>query len=181
VSEWYVPYQPDAGAGRPRPPVTVRAAREDDLPAFVASAGAYVRDDPAVWERRFRRELARRPSCMITATIDGAPVGFARAVRFRPRPDAPANVVPAGWYLLGVAVHPDHLRRGAGRALTLARLRWLSRRTDEAWYFTNSRNTTSVALHERLGFREHTRDFTFPGAVFPGGEGVLFRKDLTRG
>ena len=180
MSDWYVEYRPDAGAGRTRPPVTVRAAREDDVPAFVAAAGAYVPEPADVWERRFRRELARRPRCMLAADIAGETVGFARALRFRPPAGAPANSAPAGWYLLGVAVRPDRLRLGAGRALTLSRLRWLARRAPEAWYFTNSRNATSVALHTRVGFQEHTRDFTFPGAAFPAGQGVLFRLDLTR-
>jgi len=46
---------------------------------------------------------------------------------------------------------------------------------DEIWYFTNA---ASLLLHYRLGFREVTRDFTYPGVTFTGGVGVLCRACL---
>jgi hypothetical protein len=59
-----------------------------------------------------------------------------------------------------------------------ARLRWISERADAAWFFANIRNTGSIELHHRFGFEEITRDFSFPGLAFQGGEGILFRARL---
>ena len=42
----------------------------------------------------------------------------------------------------------------------------------------NARNTASIELHERFGFEEITRRFSFPGLTFKGGEGILFRLRL---
>jgi len=42
-----------------------------------------------------------------------------------------------------------------------------------AWYFTNARNEASLRLHRELGFREVTRDFSYPGVTFEGGVGIL--------
>ena len=36
----------------------------------------------------------------------------------------------------------------------------------------------SIDLHRQLGFVELTRDFTFPGASFEGGVGILFNTEL---
>jgi hypothetical protein len=61
---------------------------------------------------------------------------------------------------------------------------WVPRiagRAPEAWYVTNARNHRSLRLHERLGFREVTRDFVFPGVTFEGGVGVLSRAELALG
>ncbi len=44
----------------------------------------------------------------------------------------------------------------------------------------NARNTASIELHERFGFEEITRRFSFPGLTFKGGEGILFRLRLHR-
>lgn len=84
---------------------------------------------------------------------------------------------PSGAYLGGLMVDPAHRGRGVGTALTLARMRALfeDHGADCVWYFANARNHASLALHERLGFREVTRDFWYPGVGFDGGEGVLCR------
>jgi ribosomal protein S18 acetylase RimI-like enzyme len=76
-------------------------------------------------------------------------------------------------------IDPAWRRRGLGRALTVARLEWLAERADVVWCFTGARNEASLALHEALGFREATRDFSFPGVTFQGGAGgVLLRLEL---
>jgi ribosomal protein S18 acetylase RimI-like enzyme len=105
-------------------------------------------------------------------------VGVGKVTRFAPRPDAAPNAAPAGWYLSGVIVEPDYRRRGVGRSLTRARLDWIAKRDHSAYYFANARNEASIDLHRSFGFVELTRDFTFPGARFDGGVGILFRVDL---
>ena len=69
-------------------------------------------------------------------------------------------------------------RRGIGIELTRQRLAWIGDRAGSAYYFANARNVPSIDLHAKLGFAESTRDFTFPGASFEGGAGILFRVDL---
>ena len=105
-------------------------------------------------------------------------VGIAKITRFTPPPDSPPNMAPAGWYLSGVIVAEDYRRRGIGRRLTQARLNWIAERDRAAYYFSNARNRASIDLHRAFGFVELTRDFTFPGASFEGGVGILFKAEL---
>ncbi|WP_233120802.1 N-acetyltransferase [Tessaracoccus sp. ZS01] len=87
---------------------------------------------------------------------------------------------PDGWYLTGVVVDPTVRRGGVGLRLTEARLEALRvRGTETVWYFATARNTVSLDLHRRLGFRDVTREFSISGVSFDGGEGVLSRWDAT--
>jgi hypothetical protein len=56
---------------------------------------------------------------------------------------------------------------------------WTAERATEIWFFANAANRASLLLHHGLGFREVTRDFTYPGVTFTGGTGVLCRAWLT--
>ncbi len=85
---------------------------------------------------------------------------------------------PQGWYLLGVVVAPTHRRRGAGFAITVARIEWVRERADAVYYFVNVKNAVSIALHEQLGFAEVTRDFEHEGARLKHGEGALYSLSL---
>ncbi len=82
---------------------------------------------------------------------------------------------PAGWYLTGLVVTPSARRHGVGAALTEERIARLSLVTREVWYFANSHNQATIALHASLGFALQTRDFNIPGVTFEGGQGALFR------
>jgi GNAT superfamily N-acetyltransferase len=99
-------------------------------------------------------------------------VGAARVSLFEPGANAPLNVAPPGWYLVGLVVAPEWRRHGIGLALSAARVRWALERAPEVWYFTGTRNRASFALHARLGFEEVTRDFWFPRVPFEHG-GIL--------
>jgi ribosomal protein S18 acetylase RimI-like enzyme len=58
-------------------------------------------------------------------------------------------------YLQRLAVHPDHRRRGLGRALALDGLRWLRRRgVAEAVVNTQLGNDAALALYLSLGFHK---------------------------
>jgi ribosomal protein S18 acetylase RimI-like enzyme len=159
----------------------VRPAAAADVPALVALATGEGQQAAAM-RRRFAADLAGAHRELLVAPVpDGggphgrALVGYGRIARFDPPPGAPAIVAPAGWYLGGLLVAGAHRRRGIGAALTRARLDWIFARSDEAWFFANARNLASLALHERLGFIEVTRDFVYPGVGFEGGVGVLCR------
>jgi ribosomal protein S18 acetylase RimI-like enzyme len=101
------------------------------------------------------------------------PVGYARL-----RLADVATEPPIGYYLSGVVVDPGHRGRGIGGQLVRARLDFAwSAGAPALYYFANSRNATTIALHAKFGFREIKRPFQFPGVAFENGVGVLFRLD----
>ncbi len=116
--------------------------------------------------------------CLLVAEVGGGVVGYGRAGRLGRRPDA-GGTLPEGWYLLGVAIVDAWRRRGIGRVLTERRLAWIAERTHEAWYFVNARNLPSIDLHRDFGFVEVSRRLDAAGVSFEGGEGILFRLDLS--
>jgi ribosomal protein S18 acetylase RimI-like enzyme len=124
-------------------------------------------------------DLREADRLLLVAQSAGRIVGYGRAMQFRRTTDAPPDSVPTGYYLVGLVVEASYRRMGVGSELTRARLDWISGRATEAWYFANARNAASIALHAQLGFREVTREFSFPGLSFDGNEGILFRAVLT--
>jgi ribosomal protein S18 acetylase RimI-like enzyme len=158
---------------------SIREGAEADL-ADCASLG--IRAEPergsGEWRESFRSDVESPARLLVVADSGGAVAGYGRARLFEPATDAPADTVPAGYYLSGVFVLPEQRARGVATALTRARLDWIGERAAEAWYFTNARNTVSIELHRKLGFEEISRRFSFPGLTFDGGEGVLFRLSL---
>ena len=163
----------------------VRRAKGADLAeiaAMIESEGA----EGAVedWEgalRRIQKAAAADEAVIFVATIQDRIAGYAKAGRFVPLEGSPTNVAPAGWYLSGVLVRSPHRRRGIGRRLTEARLKWIAVRADRAYYFANEKNSVSLELHAQLGFVEQTRDFFHPHVTFEGGAGILFACNLKGG
>lgn len=111
----------------------------------------------------------------VVAEFDDRIIGWA-STRFYAEGDGPAG---AGQYLAGLTVHPRSRRRGVARALVAARLGWIAERADTAWYFANARNIASIAAHAEFGFVELGRAHAFHGVSFSGGEGIVFRADLS--
>ncbi|MFH1143007.1 MAG: GNAT family N-acetyltransferase [Candidatus Eisenbacteria bacterium] len=177
----------DGGSGSSgRGPVcslTIRRASEQDadvLGAISARREGGSADEQAAAFRRFiGRADAGERSLVLLAEIPEGIIGFGKARHLDRRAWRRAGLSPEGWYLTGVVVDPEHRRRGAGSRLTLERLRWLARRSDCAYYFANARNRVSIALHERFGFVEVGRAAFIAGTSFEGGEGILFRSELT--
>jgi ribosomal protein S18 acetylase RimI-like enzyme len=179
VAPSFAEYRPRDRGGETPENLVVRMATEADCATIVAIERE--RDAETNLERAFARcqvHVADDGVCLLVAEAGGETCGFARAAWFEPPEDAPADGAPAGWYLFGVIVRDRWRRRGIGALLTETRLAWIAERADEAYYFANALNRASLDLHERLGFRELTRSFTFPGASFQGGTGVLSRIDL---
>jgi len=121
-----------------------------------------------------------RSRLVLVAEFGRRVVGFGKARSIGERPKVELRETPEGWYLTGVVVAPQYRRRGIGTRLTADRLRWIAERSDMAYYFANARNRVSIALHEAFGFEEVARGTEFAGVSFVGGEGVLFKVDLTR-
>lgn len=129
----------------------------------------------SIWRTSLLEDVESPDRLLVVAECADEVVGYGRVLRFVPEPEAPTDIAPPGYYLMGMVVHPDHRRKGAGAALTQARVDWISRRAKAAWYFANARNAASIALHQQFGFEEVTRSFSYPRVDFDGGEGILFR------
>ena len=141
----------------------VRDGRADDVGSCVSLALIAVPDsDVSRWRTSLLEDVESPDRLLVVAECADEVIGYGRVLRFVPEPDAPGNSAPAGYYLMGMVVHPDHRRKGAGAALTQARIDWISRRADAAWYFANARNAASIALHESFGFEEVTRSSSTP-------------------
>lgn len=153
----------------------MRQAHNADVTACAALAAAERADDPELARARFQADLCTPRRRLFVATVEGCFAGFGRMAYFTPPADAPSNVAPEGFYVVGLLVDPAWRRTGVGLALTRARIAWAFQRAGEVWFFANARNRASLDLHAQLGFVEVTRDFTFPGVSFDGGVGVLCR------
>lgn len=165
----------DPGAAGIAAAVVVRAATPDDAVVIAALDGERNGVDPATIVDKVRAHLAAARDPVLVAEVDGDAVGFGRLGWVEPGP-AHRNA-PRGWYLVGVIVRPDQRRRGVGHALVRARLALAAALgAAEVFSATSAQNLTSLALHERFGFTELTRDFELPGVAFPGG--VLLRVAL---
>jgi len=140
-------------------PLTVRPAREDDLPAIDAIYNHYVRETPITFDldpfsdeqRRewFTHYAASGPHQLVVAELDGAVAGYACSSRFRPK-GAYATSVETTIYLA-----PGHTRRGLGAQLyagLFARLE--GEDVHRAYAGVTLPNPASLALHRRFGFHE---------------------------
>ena|SRR5438309_7032623 len=73
---------------------------------------------PAAAPTRLADDVGNADRLLLVAGASGRVVGYGRTARFRPAADAPADSVPAGYYLVGLAVGPSSRRQGIGSALT---------------------------------------------------------------
>ncbi len=159
-----------------QPNFLVRDSRADDVDSCVSLALIVVPDsDASIWRTSLLEDVKSPDRLLVVAEHADAVAGYGRVLQFVPEPDAPPDIAPSGYYLMGLVVHPDHRRRGVAAALTKARLDWISERADDAWYFANAGNAASIALHAPFGFEEVTRSFVYPRVDFGRGEGILFR------
>ena len=153
--------------------LVVRTATAADLDACAALVLELNGGQHARWRASLERTSARQDAALMVADVNGEIAGYAR-IAWRDLPDdAAENAAPAGFYLLGLVVAGRWRRRGIAEALTLERLQWAWARSDRVFYFASADNLASLAVHERLGFRELTRDFTMPGLDYAPGGGVL--------
>lgn len=134
-----------------------RAAREEDIAAIASIYAHYVLTSLATFETvppdceemsRRRGDIVARGLPYLVAEWDGAVTGYAYASAYRPRPAYRFTIEDS------IYVHPDHLRRGAGRALLGAVIESCER---GPWrqmvaVIGDSGNQASIGLHESFGF-----------------------------
>ena len=140
-------------------PVAIRAATSDDLPAIGRIYNHYVAElhvtfdtEPysiAALEDWFNHFAARGPHRLFVAETEGKIVGYASSKKLRPHAAYDSSVETS------VYVHPDDVGQGVGRVLYGALLNVLQAEptVHRAYGIIGLPNPTSVALHERCGFR----------------------------
>ena len=164
-------------------PVTIRPARMQDVGVLgrisADREGGDVPAHCAAFKRAIEGDGIGRTSLVLVAAVDDDVIGFGKVRHLSEARADDGSASPEGWYLTGVVVDPRFRRRGVGSRLTEARLQWVSERGRFAYCFSNARNSVSIMLHRRFGFVEVARGSEFAGVSFVGGEGILFRADLT--
>jgi len=172
----FAPWQPEAVRGADRDElsdVIFRAGRDVDLTGIVALQAERHQQDP----QKLQKQLAGRfVAEEYTVAVKAEQiVAYGRRMYFTPPAHAHANCVPAGWYLLGLCVDPAWRRRGLGHQITQIRIAALKTSAAQVYYFVNSLNRASIALHQALGFKEIATEIWFPGVSFSGdGQGLLY-------
>jgi ribosomal protein S18 acetylase RimI-like enzyme len=175
----YEPHRAHALSLGPADGLVIRLTTAADLPQVARIIAERDGGDAEAYLERLARDLEQivepPQKSLWVATLGPQVIAQARAGLFTPPEDSPPDVAPAGWYLLGVIVDPALRRRRVGDALTRARLEWIAHRSSCAYYFAAGINRATIDLHAKFGFVEVTRNFSFPGATFTGGPGVLFK------
>ena len=131
--------------------LTIREARPDDWEAFCALYEGEAPDDPEAAAGRFRRKLTAELECVLVAEWHqpGATpqlVGLALAHQWD-------EYLMSGRRQLRFStlrVHPDHRRRGVGRALFGGIVAW-ARSRDATWLEWYA-SPGAVPFYTRLGF-----------------------------
>jgi GNAT superfamily N-acetyltransferase len=84
-------------------------------------------------------------------------------------------LLPTGWYLRGIKVHPDWRRQGLARQMTQQRINWISKRSKTVSVFLDDENKVSLPMYYELGFVEKSRGWTFtePYRIAQGTRGIL--------
>jgi aminoglycoside 6'-N-acetyltransferase I len=106
---------------------------------------------------------------VVVAEVEGKVVGVAKT-HFH---EDSEGDVPAGHYLGGVVVAPEHRRLGVATALTRKRLDWIWSVAGTAYYFANEHNSASIKMHEGFGFRELGRFANIHGVTADDGQSNL--------
>jgi len=174
----FAPYEPERRR-RGSMDFVVRSARPSDVPEIAditleREGGNLVDHLNGATGEIERLAAGEKPGLLVVAESEGKIAGYARVVHRNAPEGAASEDVPEGWYLGGVIVSPDFRRYGIGLRLTEHRIAWVARRADVVRYFASLQNRASIALHEKLGFREVRRGIMHPDLQFTGGVGALY-------
>lgn len=169
----FAPFDPDSH-GHPLPDAVVRAGVRADVVRTGALAAQREGGPASEWIGQHERRFDIDGNALFVADLDGEIVGFGWVSWLTPVAHGGRNA-PDGWYLSGMVIAPGVRRRGVGRRLTQARIRWALERGGGVHYVVAGSNRASRDLHAALGFVEVSDDFCVPGVVFSRGDGLLCR------
>lgn len=71
------------------------------------------------------------------------------------------QLLPTGWYLRGLKVHPRYRRFGIAREMTKRRLAWLTERTKIVFVFLNDKNKETIPMYFDFGFKTVSTGWEF--------------------
>ena len=174
----FAEYDPTSKRRPPESAISVRPAQESDLTACAELIVTRTGEPVEKRRRKLESDLQHPDRYSVVACADNQPVGYASVFRHDLSPDHPPGTAPSGYYLVGLIVAPQWRRHGIGELLTLDRIHWVAARATTVWYFANAANSPTLDLHQRLGFQEVTRNFTFPNAPLQPGTGVLLKASI---
>ena len=177
----FADYRPDDSRQDPGTQVEVRPARIEDLDACARLIVTRTGGPTAERLERLKADLQHPDRYTVVACVDGEVIGYGAVIHHELSPTDPPTTAPTGYYLIGLIVSPDWRRHGIGDLITVERMRWTAERADAIYYFANVANGAILDLHQRFGFTELTRDFTFPKAPLKPGTCALLRAPLTSG
>jgi GNAT superfamily N-acetyltransferase len=63
------------------------------------------------------------------------------------------QLLPTGWYLRGLKVHPHWRRIGVAREITKRRLEWLAKKTETVMVFLNDESKETLPMYYDFGFK----------------------------
>jgi aminoglycoside 6'-N-acetyltransferase I len=152
----------------------VRVARLDDLDGIREVQRLGGRSTSETFTHVISDAIDDPERLVLVAGADGKLVGWA-ATKYWPDRDGAA---PAGHYLTGITVAPQHRRLGIGQALIGTRIEWIRDRAKDVTFFVNATNAGSLAAHQSWPFQEISRGNEFRGIQFVGGLGLLFHAQL---
>lgn len=102
------------------------------------------------------------PTGFLMHEVDGRLAGFCWTKLHEVAPDA---AMPAMGEIYVIAVHPDFVGRGLGRALCLAGLDHLSMSVDVGMLYVDADNAAALGLYADLGFTTHHIERAFVSNV----------------
>jgi dTDP-4-amino-4,6-dideoxy-D-galactose acyltransferase len=155
------------------PAVPIRSARLEDLPALRGLAADAFRlsrfsADPFFSDeqvRAFHREWVKNlygglAQAVLVCELGGSMAGFVTCAMTGDEGRIPL-----------IATHHGYRRRGVGRGLVSAALRWFAEAGARVAHVkTQSVNYPALALYHRAGFAISTSELTFSVTLSPGGE-----------
>lgn len=142
----------------------VRRAAAEDVPTLTALWEAFEREEPApthrVGSEDDRAEIARYVAdhLALLAEDDGRAVGFALA-KLQP---------PRICFLSDLYVVPESRRRGIAKALIGEVSAWAAERGADTVTLVSSTSAGTLAVYDRLGFREESRNLFVPLEALAG-------------
>jgi ribosomal protein S18 acetylase RimI-like enzyme len=183
VSENYLfaEYSPESKRRPLKGEITLREARQNDIDiiAELTTTRGQITLEEALKQTRAEFPIPPHKKIFV-AEIDNQVVGFSRCIFLKEKNDlGEKRDIPEGWYLMGVLVNPKFRRMGIAEKLTNKRLEYILTKGSTAYYFSNSQNQSSIDLHTPYGFHEIARQPSFLNIEMDGGEGILFKAELT--
>jgi len=153
--------------------VSIREAMDSDVDQCARLIADHQAGDFATWRTRFIGDLHNENRKFLIAVSNESVLGYGHSVLHERAIDADSVSSPAGYFLSGLLVAPNHRREGIGTLLTRARLEALPSQTQAVYYLADPSNEATIGLHRRLGFVE-VRPVVREGVRF-----LLYRLDFT--